>query len=148
MIIAIVATVVLNSCNTAMVYGEYEDVDRAGWTPDEVLHFDATTRDSVSDCEVLLMVRHTAEYPYQNLWLFVETNGVADTLHSYLADQRGVWFGTKHGGYYEIAVPLRDKVNFYGDTMHIDVRHGMRELELPGITNIGIVINRTNDGKK
>lgn len=73
---------------------------------DSVVRFDYTIEDAQPDYQLLVYVRHTERYPYQNMWLFVEDSLRQDTIEFYLADDRGQWLGNKHHGFIEMPVLL------------------------------------------
>ena len=98
-------------------------------------------------CDILLCVRHTEAYPYQNMWLFCSlgTDSAAiwtDTLEFYLADDRGRWLG--NGGLKLIEMPVIFAQNYqFPDTGNyvFTIRQGMREEQLRGISDVGLIIN-------
>ena len=55
---------------------------------DSLAQFDYLIEDTMADYQMLIYVRHTEQYPYQNMWLFVDDAGRQDTIEFYLADDR------------------------------------------------------------
>jgi gliding motility-associated lipoprotein GldH len=110
---------------------------------DSLPRFDYTITDKDAAYSILVYVRHTERYPYQNMWLFVEDSLRSDTIEFYLADDRGQWLGNKHHGFIEMPVLLESNYH-YPDTGHysLSIRHGMRDSLLRGITDVGIEIIR------
>ena len=108
-------------------------------------HFDFTVMDKEAGYDILLYIRHTERYPYQNMWLFVRGNPLhySDTIEFYLADDRGRWLGDKHHGFIEMPVLLESDYHF-PDTgkYYFAVQHGMRDSLLRGVTDVGIEIKR------
>lgn len=141
-IVAIVA--LLSSCVGNTVYNTYQAVETAGWDMDTIYRFDVPNTLSGKPCDVILEVRHKENYPYQNLWLFVETITQSetrrDTMEVYLADERGRWLGNSKNGLVEMPVLLEQDYNMVGDTVVICVQQGMRAERLRGITDIGIIV--------
>lgn len=84
---------------------------------------------------VQLNIRHTENYPYQNLWLFMN-----DTLEIYLADDHGRWLGNSKNGLVEMPVLLEEDYVFSADTTYFTIRHGMRDSLLRGVTDIMLSI--------
>ena len=71
----------------------------SGWHQDSVLHYVVPVSDTLSTYDILLSVRHTTQYPYQNLWMFItewqdSACLLSDTIECYLADDRGRWLGS------------------------------------------------------
>ena len=143
----LLASIVLSSCSRDTVYGDFLSVDRQGWSADSALHFPVVVPDSSAAYDVEIHVRHTTDYPYQNLWLFIDRAGRTDTLELYLADQRGHWFGRRMGSLYELTVPYLTGVHLPLQ-VQLDVRHGMRQLSLPTITDVGVTVRRQDDGQE
>ena len=108
---------------------------------DSVAHFDYTISNVQPAYRMLIYVRHTERYPYQNMWLFVGDSLHRDTIEFYLADDRGQWLGDKHHGFIEMQVLLEDNYHFPDTgTYYIDITHGMRDTLLRGVTDIGFEI--------
>lgn len=132
----------LSSCSGILPYEHFTTVGRQGWSADSALVFVVTGADTTRHYDAEIHVRHTQQYPYQNLWLFVEQ----DTIQLYLADQRGRWIGRRSGGYYETYVVWREDMPITSDTLRIGVVQAMREDTLVGITDIGLILRE--HGKK
>ena len=144
----------LTACNKGLVYSRFQPVssDNAlssigGWHVDSVPSFDYTIEDAAAEYRMLVYVRHTERYPYQNMWLFVDEGTHRDTIEFYLADDRGRWLGDKHHGFIEM--PVLYEANYhYPDTgrYYIAIQHGMRDRVLRGITDVGVEIVK-NEGE-
>lgn len=93
--------------------------------------------------DILLCVRHTEAYPYQNMWLFTEWNRQKDTIEFYLADDRGRWLGNYSGKLIEMPV-LYEQQFIFPDTGYYQftIQHGMRQQQLRGISDVGIIIRK------
>lgn len=138
----------LCSCNTDIVYSHFRPIiDNqksavyTGWHADSTIRFDYQIMDTTSAYTMIIYVRHTEHYPYQNMWLFVKDSMRCDTIEFYLADDRGQWLGNSHSGFIEMPV-------LFGTNMHIadtcsryiDIQHGMRDTLLRGVSDIGVEI--------
>jgi len=102
--------------------------------------------DTAAEYQILVYVRHTECYPYQNMWLFLGDSLHRDTIEFYLADDRGNWLGDKHHGFIEMPV-LYEESKHYVDSgvYHLDIQHAMRDTLLRGITDIGVeVVKKEN----
>jgi gliding motility-associated lipoprotein GldH len=108
---------------------------------DSVTHFDYTITDTQPAYRMLVYVRHTERYPYQNMWLFIGDSLHRDTIEFYLADDRGQWLGDKHHGFIEMPVLIEENYHF-PDTgrYEMTIQHGMRDTLLRGVTDIGFEI--------
>ena len=144
--IALMALTVLTiGCNSRTAFSEYRNVPLQGWDKDSVVCFDVNITDSMATYNVILSLRHTADYPYQNIWFFVqnETSGQNDTLEYYLADQRGRWLGNGFGDRKEMPCLLYEHVRFpHGGIYRYAVRQGMRQEWLRGVTEVGLIVEK------
>ena len=67
-----------------------------GWQEDSILSYTIAVDDTINSYDVVLCVRHTESYPYQNMWLFCgfgKDSIANDTIEFFLADDRGRWLG-------------------------------------------------------
>lgn len=151
------AAVLLSACRNDIVYSRFHPVTytegtmtRPGkWHIDSVQRFDYTIADATAGYRMLVYVRHTERYPYQNMWLFIDHDGKRDTIEFYLADDRGRWLGDKKHGFIEM--PVLYETNYhYPDTGNysIAVQHGMRDTLLRGVTDVGVEVVRSEGVKE
>ena len=130
------------SCRHNIVYSEFISIPSGEWSIDSQPRFDFAIGDNKVSYDIILYVRHTERYPYQNMWLFVQDNRQhSDTIEFYLADDRGRWLGDKHHGFIEMPVLYESNYHF-PDTgkYYIAVQHGMRDSVLRGVMDIGVEI--------
>ncbi len=122
---------------------EFKNINPSGWAYGSSLKFRPTGLDSIKKLSLLLTVRHSNAYPYQNIWLEVTTSTMSqkrvDTLNIELADVYGRWHGTGFGPSYQYETPVGVPLPL-GDTSRISVRHIMRVDTLVGVEQIGITI--------
>ncbi len=135
----------LSSCGNRTIYSEYRAIPLSGWGADSVVQFTFDVTDTLSAYDVILHVRHTQQYLYQNMWLFVEgvtpTAAGEDTIEFYLADQRGQWLGNGWGNLREMPVLYMQKVVFpHSGVYTCKIRQGMREEYLKGVNDIGLTV--------
>ena len=128
----------LAGCRTDIVYSAFEDIDMEGWDKDSVCRFEYPIADTAATYQVLLYVRHTEVYPYQNMWLFVGHDGRQDTIEFYLANDRGEWLGNGKNGLIEMPVLYEEAYHYTKGEHSITLQHGMREEALRGIVSVGV----------
>ena len=147
-IVYLLATVCcLAACNSNIVYSRFASISSREWHADSVISFDYNITDTAAPYSLLLYVRHTERYPYQNMWVFISDGTRRDTVEFYLADDRGRWLGDKQHGFIEMPVLLEEHHHFPDTgTYHLTVQQGMRDSLLRGITDVGIELVR--DGKE
>ena len=138
----------LVACGPRVAYSSFTECTDAQWNADSIVTFSFSVPDTVNEYDILLHVRHTDNYPYQNMWLFVQEGyadqqPLGDTIEFYLADERGRWLGD---GRTRITMPVlyREGIRFpHAGEYRIAVQQGMRTESLRGVTEVGIeVINR------
>jgi gliding motility-associated lipoprotein GldH len=113
-----------------------------GWNKDSVLSYSFDIQDTASAYDILLHIRHTERYQFQNMWLFL--NNDKDTIEFYLADSHGVWLGNRGNGTISMPVLYEENYRFpHSGTHTISLRHGMRQDNLRGITGIGVQITKS-----
>ena len=130
------------SCRHNIVHSEFISIPSGEWRIDSLPRFDFAIEDNKTSYDIILYVRHTERYPYQNMWLFVQDNRQhSDTIEFYLADDRGRWLGDKHHGFIEMPVLYESNYHFPDTGKYcISVQHGMRDSVLRGVMDIGVEI--------
>ncbi|MBR6493502.1 MAG: gliding motility lipoprotein GldH [Paludibacteraceae bacterium] len=136
----------MTACSTDIVYSRFQPIPSQEWHMDSVAHFDYAITDAQADYRMLVYVRHTERYPYQNMWLFISDSLRTDTIEFYLADDRGQWLGEAHHGWIEMPVLIEENWHF-PDTgvYHMTIQHGMRDTLLRGVTDVGVEIIRNGE---
>ena len=146
LLIAAVASL-MSACSHDIAYSRFVPIPSNNWDADSVLRFDYAITDAASDYRMIVYVRHSERYPYQNMWLFVGDGQRQDTIEFYLADDRGQWLGDQHHGFIEMPVLLEEEKHFPDTGAYsLTIQHGMRDSLLRGVTDIGVEIIR--NGKK
>ena len=142
-IVLIVCAGLLAACSSDIVYGRFVSIPSEEWHMDSVVRFDYSIVDTTTDYSIVVYVRHTERYPYQNIWLFAGDSSHCDTIGCYLADDRGRWLGDKQHGLLEMPVFIEEKVHFQDTGKYVmTIQHGMRDTVLRGVMDIGLEIKR------
>lgn len=142
------AALIFASCSKNEVYFKYQTVNETGWSKDSVYAFDINIEDPKSAYDFYINTRNRGEYPYQNLWLFInqiEKDSIVarDSINFYLADDFGKWLGSGVGPIYNMPVLYRQNFRFpKAGTYHYQIQHGMRDSMLIGINDVGIKIEK------
>lgn len=104
--------------------------------------------DTVSNFNFFITLRNTEDYPYRNIYVFLTTvfpdgTSLRDTINCPLADYQGKWLGKGFGGVYDNRIIYMHKSRFpQPGEYKIVMEQAMRINELPGITNVGIRIEK------
>ena len=140
------------ACTPKTVYSEFQSLPVAGWHQDSVLRYLFMIDDTVNEYDVLICVRHTEVYPYQNMWLFCSMGVPADsltiwqndTIEFYLADDRGRWLGNRSVGCEEMPVLFAQNLRFHraGEYQFL-ISQAMRDEWLKGVYDMGLVVRKS-----
>lgn len=146
-IIILSSILLLASCSTKTQFSEFQTIPFSGWNKDSVLSYCFDAAKLSNPCDILICVRHTETYPYQNMWLFCalekdSTIILRDTLEFYLADDRGKWLGNGGLKLYEMPVLFAQYYQLPDSGQcTFTIQQGMRDENLHGIRDIGLIIN-------
>lgn len=95
-ILSVVIVLSLGACETNTAYHSYQHIPERGWAKDDTLFFPFPVTDSVSSYQFTVEVRNYDNYPYQDLFLFINrpntvdsTRYVTDTIKCVLAARQG-----------------------------------------------------------
>lgn len=143
---AIIMTVMLACCRDENSFSSYRNISLdEGWCYGDTLTFIPVHADSIATGDCWVIVRHSNEYPYANLWLeltYTAADGLEmrDTVNMTLADAYGHWQGQRLGLHYQ------HRVKALGGVEHVigsplRIRHIMRVDTVKEIDLIGIEFN-------
>lgn len=124
-----------------------------GWEPGDTLKYHIDSLAAAGRYRLSLGVRTSATmpYPFKSLWLVVRrdwhrpdttlTDTRVDTVEVRLTDQKGDVNG-RGVSLYEYSLPLEEDNLSQGTTADIRIIHIMRREVLPGVTDVGIRLDR------
>lgn len=146
-------TVLITGCTEAVVYQADVPVPEGAWDRSFVPEFTFDITDTLGQHDVYIDVRHTGDYPFSDLFLFVDLKGpggreLRDTVECLLADPTGRWYGTGTG--FLIADRYNAKVLY---KLHnrfpamgrytLRLEQAMRTEKLPGVIDVGVSVERS-----
>lgn len=138
----------ISACDKNQVFEAYKKIPQSGWHKDSLMVFNVPITDTLHNNNLFINIRNNINYKYSNLWLFVEIDqpggiAVTDTFELLLASPSGKWLGEGFGGIKTRQVIFRSGVYFPvpGD-YKINIKQGMREETLEGITDIGFRVEQ------
>lgn len=138
-------------CSNNDVYFKYKSVPISGWNKDSLCTFDVNIKDPSSAYNLYINIRNRGEYPYQNLWLFLnkitpDSLQTSDSVECYLADNQGKWLGSGIGSVLEMSVLYQQNIKFKTAGIYkYRIGHGMRDTVLAGINDIGIRVEKVDN---
>lgn len=142
-------TLLLCACGSRELYNESIAITETGWSAQDSKTFTIDMQ-SQQPCDIEIFVRHTTQYPYRNLWLFVEHTAPDstinnDTINIAMADKYGNWNGSGWGSHHQIQHTLHHALPLDSGTHIVKITQGMREEKIKGIANIGVKVTPVNN---
>jgi gliding motility-associated lipoprotein GldH len=140
------------SCRPSAIYEKYYEVKGSCWNKDSIAHFSFPISDTVSRYNFLIDVRNQGNYPFSNLWLFVNITApdstiLRDTFELQLARPDGKWLGHGTAGLYDMKSDYRKNIYFpLQGNYSITLQQGMYSENncLKGIRDIGVRIEKSH----
>lgn len=137
----------ISACQGNEAYFRFEELKRAEWGRYDTLYYEIDSIETNKLHTVYLEVTNNVNYPYQNLWLFVQDNLPDSIFHEHkvecrLADESGKWIGAGFGSLYQSSFIYKTRVIFSDDRKNYRMKivHGMRDELLTGIERVGVKI--------
>jgi len=146
----------LTGCADNVVYQADVPVPDGSWDRAFIPKFEFDISDTVLQHDVYIDVRHTGQYPFSDLFLFVDLEGpggrtMRDTVDCLLADPTGRWYGKGTGFIFadriqaKVLYKLRNRFPSSG-RYSIKLEQAMRTEQLQGVLDIGVSIERAKTG--
>jgi len=139
------------SCDNSIVFEEYKSFENQIWSADSSVVFGYSVIDTICSHRFVIKVRHTTDYEFQNLFLFITAEKI-DTLELLLANKEGKWLGKGIGDVREVELMYRkDKVFAKKGDFTFEIEQAMRygKLEkiqhLKNIKAIGLSVQKQDD---
>lgn len=142
----LVVLLCLCSCQTNTTFEAYQAISPMAWDMNEPARFEVAITDTVNKHDVILHIRNTDNYLYQDLWLFThsaapDSTVATDTLACFLADNQGKWINDAFLSEHDMPVMYMNNIRFpKAGTYTFEISHGMRDSLLQGISRIGLTI--------
>ena len=150
-IVGLFTLLFLACCNSKSesIYSVFEeDV----WHADSIITLNHSIVDSITKHNLYLKIRHTTDFEYQNIFLFVDFQDKRDTIEVALSEKNGKWLGSGFGDVKEVECCFAKEIIFSSKkTCNVTVEQAMRYGEQPVITNLkgiialGINIKKSED---
>ena len=132
------------------IHEDYYSFNHKGWNSDTIINFQYKIPDSQDSYDLSLNIRHTIDYEFQNLYVFLE--GLEkDTIEIILANKSGKWLGRGISDVRELEYVFSKKSVIKKGEYKISVEQAMRYGDLNRIENlehildVGLVVSKNND---
>ena len=150
--LAFIGTIVMFiSCDSSIVFEEYKSFENQKWNTDSIALFNYFITDTTSKNIIKIKLRHTVDYEFQNLFLFIKAEKI-ETIEIQLANKEGRWLGKGVGDIRTVEFVYKNKKVFSkkGDFI-VEIEQAMRYgdferiQQLKNIESIGFSIEKQND---
>ena len=129
------------SCQNENKKEVYHSFNSNTWNTDSIVSFELDNIDTTSSHDLYLMVRHTTNFKFQNLFLFTNFENQQDTLELFLSEKSGRWLGKGFGEIKELKIRIKENVNFKENQDQIfSVEQAMRYEDLEKIINLTEIV--------
>jgi len=141
-------SILITGCSFKSVFEDTASIPKGIWNRNQKVAFRIPVTDTISNFNLVLSIRNTNDYPKSNLILFVDMqspkgNLLRDTIDIEMCDSKGRWLGKGIGGLWQ-KIFYRKSVRFpVSGTYTIQFMQAMRMDNLPGISDIGITIEKS-----
>ena len=145
------AVLILNSCRTIDLYEKVVSIPGHSWQSNFKPKFTFEIKDTSSNYQVFIILRHSDKYNYNNIWLNLYAQAPADSSKKFmlelpLANNEKGWLGSAMDDLYEHRVALTldpQKFNFKkAGTYSFTLEQVMREDPLLNVLNAGIRLEK------
>ena len=129
------------SCQNENKKEVYHSFNNNTWNTDSIVSFELDNIDTTSSYDLYLMVRHTTNFKFQNLFLFTNFENQQDTLELFLSEKSGRWLGKGFGEIKELKIRIKENVNFKENQDQIfSLEQAMRYEDLEKIINLTEIV--------
>ncbi len=139
--------VLCHGCKEVDLYERLQNIPGGSWHVKEKLLYSLEIKDSARDYHVYTTIRHTALYPYRNIWVRLTlkmpgTDSITTQDFNIPLANNEKWLGAGMNDVYERRVRLfGNAVRFPSSgTVQFSLQHIMRDDPLPGVLQAGIRI--------
>ena len=126
-------------------------IEGGAWAFEDARKLSVDVQDTITPFNFYVLVRHGANYPYQNLILYFKTyypNNTykVDTIDCPLAAPSGQWLGSGLGDMLDNRIMFKRNVQFsQGGTYNFELQHAMRPDTIEQVFDIGLMIESALD---
>lgn len=150
-ILGAIYAVILLGCKNNAVVDTFKPIANQEWRYLDTITVQIPVEDTSKFYDLYLNVRHTGSYAYRNLYvrlrLYSPTGETGTQTVSFnLADPAGKWLGKGLGDLYESKILWREAAKFTSAGQYrVVIEQFMREDPLPGISDIGLLVEYAKD---
>lgn len=131
--------ILFSACAEKSLYNHTVEFQNSTWGYEDPALFDFEIEDNTDYYNLFLDIDHSPDYPYENLYLkinteFPDSSMASDTLSIEMVNKQGTWVGKCGSNQCDLTVFLQEKTKFKEKGTHkITIEQFTRESELKGI---------------
>ncbi len=136
-------------CGETFFYTQEIPINTEGWSYDKAKKFDFKIQEANQKYQAFLDIKHTPDYPYQNLYYQLKTTnpkGNVDKrmLSTNLADKTGQWYGSCNSTSCNVRINLEKEISFEDiGNYTIEIEQWTRDSLLQEVESIALHIQAT-----
>lgn len=138
------------ACQNDTIFEQVVKPEAETWLYHTPAEFDFSIQDTSIRYDFLLDIKHSEDYPFQNLYTKIKTSfpdatTQEDVVSLELADKLGLWEGKCRAGYCFLTIALQEGARFalLGD-YSLDFEQFTRTDSLPGVAELTLRITPSN----
>lgn len=149
--LGIILLLAFQSCDKNRIFEENQKIPDGIWKADYPVRFEFEVNDTLSLCNFYVNVRHTTQYPFSNLFIFIKTdfpNGQSaqDTLECMLQNLGGKWVGSGLGDIVDAQLVFKKGMRFPLKGKYVfTYNQAMRAPLLPMVMEMGLRIEKSEE---
>jgi gliding motility-associated lipoprotein GldH len=136
------------SCEQNDIYRSEALFSDSEWFYADTKHFDFLAEDTTGRFDLIMDIRHSREFDWQNLYLRITTvfpggNETKEVFPIDFADGSGKWYGRCRKNHCLLGVVLQENFRFEQNGIHtLHIEQYMRENPIRGISKIGLTLQK------
>lgn len=140
------ALTLIVGCTNESLVNETSPIQDGAWAFEDARKLKVNISDTLSPFNFYVLVRHGADYPYQNLILYFKTyypnnTYTVDTIDCPLAAPNGKWLGSGLGDMLDNRIMFKRNIQFSkSGEYNFELQHAMRSDTICCVHDIGLMI--------
>jgi gliding motility-associated lipoprotein GldH len=153
-IIFLACCLLLVACSQDYILNKKYDIVNNNWTYADSLRFEFEIKDTTALHNLVLNVKHTTNFSYQNLYTRIHTQfpdgqRLSKPVSLELADKTGAWQGDCNSKSCTLEIPIQENTYFNQvGNYEIIVEQFMRDSIVGGIQALGLKVTATGERRK
>lgn len=145
---------IISGCEQSRVFDKNVAIGKEGWFYGEPLLFEVYINDTAYSYNMYVNIRHTDEFPYNNMWLNLQTTLPDNTITTSkidvpLSEPEGAWTGNCIDGICYNTVLIQKNFRFPAEGKYIfTLEQDMRMNPIPALLDVGIRVEKCIPARK